>query len=180
MKPNRSVKQYAFALWSVAEQVHAIDDVKTSLQTLSGLYQSESVFKAFLKTSRIETEDKVKILINIFNNQCHVTVLELYRLLDQAKQGHLIIDIANEYIRLEKEKLNLISVKVYTPEVLDDKDTQWIRDSLEKSTGNKVEFSSEADSSLLGGIKMRIGNTYIDGTVASQMEKLRRNLISEW
>ncbi len=179
MKPNRSEKHYAQALWSVAEKAGKVDDVKASLFAFADLVVAESVFRAFVNTVKISTDDKMQILTEMFQGRIHVIVLELLKLLDESRHSSLIGKITEEFKRLDKEKSNLVSVSVFTHTALGDDETRLIHNLLEAATGKTVDLSSEVDSSLLGGIKMRIGNTFLDGTVASQMEKLRRNLISE-
>lgn len=49
---------------------------------------------------------------------------------------------------------------------------------LEKALGKKIRITSRRDPSIRGGIKIKIGDTLIDNTLASRMAALRQALKS--
>ena len=40
-----------------------------------------------------------------------------------------------------------------------------------------MEIKTETDASIMGGIKLRVGNTLIDGSIYSRLQKMRDTLI---
>ena len=40
-----------------------------------------------------------------------------------------------------------------------------------------VDISTEIDESLIGGIKLRMGNFFLDGTIHGQLERMKTGLI---
>jgi F-type H+-transporting ATPase subunit delta len=44
-------------------------------------------------------------------------------------------------------------------------------------TGKHIQLSVEADPSLIGGVVTRIGSTVYDGSIRTQLEKMRQRLI---
>ena len=48
---------------------------------------------------------------------------------------------------------------------------------LESSMAKQVEMSTEIDESLLGGIKLRMDNLFLDGSLHGQLERLKIELI---
>ncbi len=177
MKPDLSAKQYAMALWSVTEKMKVTDEVKNSLQYLCEMIKTESVFRSFIHTVRIKTTDKIKILKELFSDQIPVIVLEIIALLDENKQVSLLAKISDDYSKIYQEKSNTVPVTVSTHAKLDEDEISSICNLLEKVTGKTVVYTSKTEPSMLGGIKLRIGNTMIDGSLAVQVEKLRRSLV---
>ncbi len=177
MKPDLAAKQYTQALWTVAEKINATNDVLDSLTGLKNLLKTESVFRTFLQSANIKTDDKISILSDVFSGSISDLVLELIKLLDEAKEIALLGRIADHYIHLHQEKSNIVPVTVSSHTELEEEEVQSICTLLEKATGKTVAYSSSVDPSLLGGIKLRIGNIMVDGSLAIQMEKLRQKLI---
>ena len=74
-------------------------------------------------------------------------------------------------------ELNLLVVTAYTAEKLDEDEINNISQVIESSMEKQVEMSTEIDESLLGGIKLRMDNLFIDGSLHGQLERLKIGLI---
>ena len=53
-----------------------------------------------------------------------------------------------------------------------------LRDRLEEMTGKKVEMAISEEAALLGGIVVGVGDTLYDGSIKTQLHKIR-NLLGE-
>ncbi len=81
---------------------------------------------------------------------------------------------------MEKESLNQIDVTAYSIDKIDEKTISSIVSGIERSTGKKVELSTQTNKELLGGLKLRVGNTIFDGTIANQMAKMKKVLLQKY
>ncbi len=54
-----------------------------------------------------------------------------------------------------------------------------LRGALERLTGQRVEAAYRLDPALLAGMVVRIGSTIYDGSVRTQLERLRERLATE-
>jgi F-type H+-transporting ATPase subunit delta len=52
-----------------------------------------------------------------------------------------------------------------------------LEQGLEKATGRKVMLESRVDPSIIGGVVTRLGSTIYDGSVTTQLEKMKQSLI---
>jgi F-type H+-transporting ATPase subunit delta len=68
-------------------------------------------------------------------------------------------------------------VTAYTAEKLDEDEINNISQVIESSMAKQVEMSTKIDESLLGGIKLRMDNLFIDGSLNGQLERLKIGLI---
>jgi F-type H+-transporting ATPase subunit delta len=60
---------------------------------------------------------------------------------------------------------------------LSDEDRERISSRFGEITGHKVIIDAQVDPSIVGGIKARIGDTLIDGSVKSKLGALRKSLV---
>jgi len=51
--------------------------------------------------------------------------------------------------------------------------------ALGAATGRRVEVTGRVDESILGGVIAKVGGTVYDGSVASQLERMRQRLVTE-
>jgi len=76
-----------------------------------------------------------------------------------------------------QRELNLLMVTAYTAEELAKDEIGNITKVLESSMAKRVDISTEIDESLIGGIKLRMGNFFLDGTIHGQLERMKTGLI---
>jgi F-type H+-transporting ATPase subunit delta len=57
--------------------------------------------------------------------------------------------------------------------------TRVLEQSLSQATGKKVEITAAVDPALLGGVVARIGSTVYDGSVRTQLSRLRQELVRQ-
>ena len=96
----------------------------------------------------------------------------------ENKRQDLIPDISNSYNLKAMESKNQLFVSAVTHEKLSDELTDSVKKSLEKFFDKDVIIESTIDPSIIGGIKLRIGNTVIDGSVRGSLARLRQTLLN--
>lgn len=180
MKPSRKAKKYAEALLTVSLELDCIPRTGKSLRIIDQLVKQEKVFRAFFYTQRINPIEKVSILKIVLGDLINPAVYEFFGLLAERNEYQLFISVTTVYAKLQKEFLNQIDVITYSIEEIDQETISAIVKGIERSTGKKVELSSQTDKELLGGLKLRIGNTIFDGTIANQMAKMKKALLQNY
>ncbi|MCH7522007.1 MAG: F0F1 ATP synthase subunit delta, partial [Candidatus Marinimicrobia bacterium] len=66
---------------------------------------------------------------------------------------------------------------VFTPQPLSQKELQALGGRVEQSLGRSLQVKGVTDPSLIGGIKLRLGNILVDGSIARRLELLREELV---
>jgi F-type H+-transporting ATPase subunit delta len=180
MKPNRRIKKYANALLAVSVELDCIQQTGNSLRIIVQLVKQEPVFRAFFYTLRINPVEKVNILKSVLGDLINPVVIEFFALLVERNENQIFMSIATVYAKLQKESLNQIDVTAYSIDEIDKETISSIVQGIEKTTGKKVELSTQEDKELLGGLKLRVGNTIFDGTIANQMVKMKKILMQNY
>ena len=180
MKPNRRIKKYAIALLAVSTELDCIQQTGKSLQIIVQLVKQEQIFRAFFYTLRINPDEKVNILKSVTGDMINPVVTEFFALLAERNENQMFMSVATVYAKLQKESLNQIDVTAYSIDKIDKGTISSIVQGIEKSTGKKVELKTESDKELLGGLKLRVGNTIFDGTIANQMAKMKKVLMQNY
>lgn len=177
MKPNRKARRYANALLTVSKELNCIPKTGNSLRIIDQLIKQEKVFRAFFYTRRIKPVEKVNILKLVLADLINPIVYEFFALLAERNEYQMFLSVAVAYAKLQKESLNQIDVIAYSIEGIDKDIITTIVQGIEKSTGKSVELRTRMDKKLLGGLKLRVGNTIFDGTIANQMAKMKKVLL---
>jgi len=99
-----------------------------------------------------------------------------YLLVHKDKLG-IAGDISQQYDRLLDTHYGIDHIEVITALPLDDNDRERISSRFEEIIGHKVIIDVQVDPSIVGGIKARIGDTLIDGSVKGKLGALRKSLV---
>jgi F-type H+-transporting ATPase subunit delta len=70
----------------------------------------------------------------------------------------------------------VVLVDVTTADALDDAGKELVRERMKSIVGKEVELRLHTDASMIGGIVARIGDQVIDGSVLSQLRRLRASM----
>ena len=77
------------------------------------------------------------------------------------------------------ERQGIVRADISSAHDLRDPEKAELRGALERLTGQRVEAAYRLDPALLAGMVVRIGSTIYDGSVRTQLERLRERLATE-
>ena len=90
----------------------------------------------------------------------------------------LICEISKQYISLMNSHNGIIEAQVVSAFELDNNQLQNLSNKLEKRFNCNVKIKSITDQSLIGGIKITVGDTVIDGSINYHLKNLNTQLLS--
>ena len=77
-----------------------------------------------------------------------------------------------------KNRQGIIDVDVISPINFDPKLLDEISTFIKNKHSKNAIINEKIDKKLIAGLKLRIGNTILDGTVSNKLKKLKNNLIN--
>ena len=86
-------------------------------------------------------------------------------------------EISTLYESMYKKKSTTIEVLGVVASAMSKQRMDTLKESLDEILGKKTKLSIEIDSSLIGGIKLRIDNTFLDASIHNQLQILRTELL---
>ena len=95
------------------------------------------------------------------------------------ENGHMMLfgEVVKRFDYLKDKDSEIIKVQITSSSRLSDDEVQRISLNIENKIQKKVDVTMETDTSIVGGIKLRVGNTLIDGSVSNRLQKMRDTLI---
>jgi F-type H+-transporting ATPase subunit delta len=77
------------------------------------------------------------------------------------------------------DRQGITRVNVTSARELNDTEKTELRGALEHISGRRVEAQYQLDPALIAGTVVRVGSTVYDGSVRTQLERLRARLASQ-
>ena len=177
MTRKQSAKHLAIALYSVSERNGVLDSVHRSLNKVIKLVKIESQFRVFVQSKRIQGDQKATILNTVMGEEGHPLVAELLSHLKGSQATTILRDVADLFNRRYKAGRNIVSVKGTLADEISQEEKSSLKSSLDQILGKDTDLSLDVDESLIGGIRLRIENRFLDATVQNQMQTLRSELL---
>ncbi len=85
--------------------------------------------------------------------------------------------IRKYYHELHKNIRNQVSVQAVVSNNLNEKETKELKQKLDKALGKDADLSIKVDASIIGGIKLRVENTFLDASLKSQIKNIKLDLM---
>ena len=177
MKHRSNSKNMAAALLVVARKIDAVDEVQRSIKLVLELLKKDARFRAFMQSKRFTTKEKTEVIRSGLKDVCHPILQELLIIEIGENPTILLRDLSYFFNTMVIDELNIVPVTAYVADELSNVEVADLQKTLEKSIGKDTELDLKVDPSLLGGIKLRIENTYLDASIKTKMDSLRRDLL---
>jgi F-type H+-transporting ATPase subunit delta len=173
MSRDELIGGYAEALFRVVQAEGELDRVEDELYRFGKLLESNHELKQALSDRSIDRTQRAKILDELLADKVSPHTLGLLTFVVEQGRGRQLPQILERLSELAAEARESIVAEVRSAVPLDDKQRKALADALSKATGKKVELKVLVDPSVIGGIIAEVGDTVIDGTIRSRLERLR-------
>jgi len=172
-------KRYARAFFDIASEDKLFEQYYEELSGFALIVQGDKNLKEFLANPVFDhTEKKLVVEAIIQKVQMSDMTSNFLKLLVDKKRIGMLAEISDYYRELMDEVLKRVRVSLKTAFPLPSDITAEIKRGLDQMTGKQTEVTIEEDSSLLGGIVIRVGDTLYDGSIKTQLSNIR-NLLGE-
>jgi F-type H+-transporting ATPase subunit delta len=181
MQTDALAQVYAKSLYELADEAggrEKILEIAGELEQVCELTRAEESFREFLASPIIATGRRSAALGSIFRDR--VTDLTLRFLLvlnNKGRLGHLEA-INAAFDEMVQEAHGRIEVDLYTAAPLGDEQAAIIAQRIHEAMDREPILHRYTDESMLGGLKLRIGDQLIDGSVATRLGRLKQSLLA--
>ena len=166
----------ALAAAAAASEAGQLDDVEDELFRFGQLVAANPQLRSALSSPVAPAELKRRLLDTLLGSKVTDTTLRLVTQAAVHPRGRSLDASLTEYGRLAAEwRQRLIAVvRVAVP--LSESERDRLAAALAAAFGHDIHLDVLVDPGVLGGISVRIGDEFIDGSVASRLATLRRKL----
>lgn len=166
---------YASALYSLLSKEEA-KDYQSALSSIEKDFSENPDFLRLLSSYQIGYEEKEGMLKKIYGSLGLPRLLPFLCLLAKKHRIHLFKDIESCFASLCDEANSTSRGIVYSAAALSKEELTSIEASLSEKTSAEVKLKNLVDPSLLGGVKVSLGDKVYDGSLKGKLESLSKKL----
>ncbi len=176
LPPDALANIYARSLFELADAAGgqgAIETAVTELEAVLDLARSNKQFSEFLASPAVPLVGREASLKRIFSERVSSLTLRFLVMLNRKRRLDHLPAIVAALDAMAQERFGRVEVDVFTAEPISSDDLRAIRERLSQAMGREAIVHPYTEPAMIGGIKLRIGDRLIDGSLATQLRRIR-------
>lgn len=165
---------YAEALFGVARAEGTLGEVEDELFRFSRTLQGSDELRDALTDPGIPASRRQQIVEDLLGGKASPTTVALVSLVVGTGRARELPAIIRELVEMSAAEANKAVAEVRSAVPLSDDQTERLAKVLGEATGRQVTVKVIVDPSVLGGVVAQVGDTVIDGSIRTRLDRLRK------
>ncbi|MFC5270723.1 ATP synthase F1 subunit delta [Adhaeribacter terreus] len=173
MSDTRVASRYAKSLLDLAQEKGMLEQVRQDMLLLDKTVKQNRDYQLMLKNPIIKHDKKLAILKAIFNGKVTDMTSLFLEIITKKNREAVLESMPAEFEKQYNLKNNIQTATITTAVPLDSKLRDEFSQIVAKKTGKTIQLEEKVDPSLIGGFVLTIGDTQIDDSIKSSLQRLR-------
>ncbi len=167
------VQRYAQAVYQAM-----LEQWQSALNEVQAVLSKDQALHATLMDSSKDFNERAKALEAALPKGIPLEIKNLLKVMLQDGSLDLVSDVGASLGRVVSGQQAPTKAEITSAVELSEQEKEALRQSLAKQFGVDLAFTFHTDPSLLGGLRVRVGDSLMDTSVASRLTALRESLTS--
>jgi F-type H+-transporting ATPase subunit delta len=172
---SRAAIRYAKAIFEIAIEENAIENVFNDMNVIDSLSNDSSDFRNLLTNSQIKYQDKKNAILSLIESYSGLTV-KLIDLLINNKRVYIVNDIAKSFIQLYNRHNDIKEAVVITATPINKDLEEKILSKINVADIKSINLKNIVDPSILGGFIIRFDGKEYNASVKQNLNNLKTEL----
>lgn len=178
LKTDTVGRVYAGALLELAAEQNVVDALADQVQDLLPLIVEDGELHRLLTNPAIGDGERGVIVQRVFEGKIHPLLYKMLRVLCDKGRLASLPQVASGYLLAVADDRGQIDVQAYIASELDSAAAKQVAEQIGQALGKTVSLTQTIDESLIGGLKIKVGDQLIDASVASQLRGMKNKMIA--
>lgn len=148
------------------------------LETLAQIIQQHATLSQFLRNPDVEVEDKVGVIGRLLGGTWAPHVRAFASVVLSMGRAEHLIGMSEAFRALVDRERRVVQATVRSARPLSESLKHRLQGWMEQREGATITVKEEVDPHLLGGLQIVLGHRVIDGSISTQLARLRQRLKS--
>ena len=167
---------YAAALFELATQADAVDDVRQELETLVQLAEQDAKFAAFMAPGPVDDDARRESLEKMFRGRLSDIVLNTLQVMNERGRAGLLAPLLRAFVLRVEDARGQVEVQATSATELDARQQAEVTKVAEELSGRQPLVNFVVDPDLIGGLVLQIGDYRFDNSIRWHLRKARVDL----
>jgi F-type H+-transporting ATPase subunit delta len=173
-EPSTIARPYAAALFQASDAAEAAQLVD-QLDTLARV-ADDSGLRQFAGNPKITQEQVLGVVSGVAGGQLSPKLRNFLTTIIENGRLAVLPEIASQFRALVNERSGIAEAVIASAFPLDAGQVAELTQALEKRFGRKLKATVEVDQTLIGGVRVTVGDEVLDTSVRARLEQMRAAL----
>ena len=166
--------RYATALFELALETNAVDQVQSQLKAFEALVASSPDLARLVRSPAFSAEEQARALSAVLEKAGLTgTAANFLRVVAGNRRLFAVLDMIRAFNALVARHKGEVTAQVTVAEQLNDARMNEIRDALKAVTGKDVKLDLTVDPSIIGGLKVKVGSRMVDASLRTKLNSIK-------
>lgn len=171
-------KPYGEALFDLGLEKNALDSMEAEIKTIKEAFLENADFYKFLNHPKITKEEKVAFVEKVLKGRASDDVTGLLVIIVQKGRYNEIDEIFDYFLAKVREYKNIGIASVTSAVPMNEEQRQKLENKLLATTKYEhFDINYSVDSTLIGGLIIRIGDRIVDSSIRTKLRTLSKELL---
>lgn len=171
---DERIQGYARGIFDMASGEGILDRVEDELLAVARSFETSPELRSKLTDPQLPIDKKQGILEELIGGRASSLTLGVVQLLVAQGRASDLPAIAAAVADVAAASRDKAVAEVRSAVPLDEQTVQRLTQALSRATGRDVEVKVIVDPAVIGGIVARVGDTVIDGSIATRVASVRQ------
>lgn len=173
---TETAKMYGGSLYDLAAEEGLETRILGELDEVQQLLKQNPDYLRLLSTPSIPKKERCGLLDEALRGQVHLYVLNFLKILCEKGTLRELSGCARAYRIRYNQAHGILEATAISAVPLTEPQRTALHAKLESLTGKTIDLKTKVDAKVLGGIRLDIEGTELDGTVQNRLTSLRRDI----
>ena len=169
-------RMYGGSLYDLAAEEGLETRILEELDAVADILKQDPEYLHLLSIPSIPKKERCALLDEALRGQVHLYVLNFLKILCEHGTLRELPGCARAYRIRYNAAHGILEATATSAVPLTEEQKTALRQKLEATTGKTIHLAAKVDKAVLGGIRLDIEGTELDGTVQNRLATLRRNI----
>ena len=173
---TETAKMYGGSLYDLAAEEGLETRILGELDEVQQLLKQNPDYLRLLSTPSIPKKERCGLLDEALRGQVHLYVLNFLKILCEKGTLRELPGCARAFRVKYNQAHGILEATAISAVPLTEQQRAALHAKLESLTGKTIDLKTKVDAKVLGGIRLDIEGTELDGTVQNRLASLRRDI----
>ena len=173
---TETAKMYGGSLYDLAAEEGLETRILGELDEVQNLLKQNPDYLRLLSTPSIPKKERCGLLDEALRGQVHLYVLNFLKILCEKGTLRELSGCARAYRIRYNQAHGILEATATSAVAMTEQQVKSLHEKLEKLTGKTIDLKTKVDAKVLGGIRLDLEGTELDGTVQNRLASLRRDI----
>ena len=169
-------RMYGGSLYDLAAEEGLEPRILGELDEAAAILKGDPAYLHLLSIPSIPKKERCALLDEAFRGQIHPYLLNFLKILCEKGTLRELPGCARAYRIRYNAAHGILEATAISAVALTREQIARLQEKLEAVTGKQIDLKTKVDPAVLGGIRLDIEGTELDGTVQNRLASLRNNI----